>query len=167
MKRIMIVPNPNKDLEFNITKRTIDKLSRLGFVINMDTRYSKFGFCDVNYLDDPALVSDLIIVIGGDGSVIDASLDAVRCDIPLLGINLGRIGYLTELEPDDLDSLSKINCGEYRIVERMLLSSEKQGFGGDITALAVNIETAPTHIAGLPVAVNVGCHVTRHKEAVI
>ncbi|MBO5064552.1 MAG: fumarate hydratase [Clostridia bacterium] len=42
-----------------------------------------------------------------------------------------------------------------------------QGFGGEITALAVNIETAPTHIAGLPVAVNVGCHVTRHSEAVI
>ena len=42
-----------------------------------------------------------------------------------------------------------------------------QGFGGSITALAVNIETAPTHIAGLPVAVNVGCHVTRHASAEI
>ncbi len=42
-----------------------------------------------------------------------------------------------------------------------------QGFGGSITALAVNIETAPTHIAGLPVAVNVGCHVTRHACAEI
>lgn len=42
-----------------------------------------------------------------------------------------------------------------------------QGFGGDTTALAVNIETAPTHIAGLPVAVNIGCHVTRHKSTVI
>ncbi len=42
-----------------------------------------------------------------------------------------------------------------------------QGFGGDITALSVNIETAPTHIAGLPVAVNVGCHVTRHAEVII
>lgn len=40
-----------------------------------------------------------------------------------------------------------------------------QGFGGSVTALAVNIETAPTHIAGLPVAVNVGCHVTRHASA--
>ncbi|MBR6781237.1 MAG: fumarate hydratase, partial [Clostridia bacterium] len=37
-----------------------------------------------------------------------------------------------------------------------------QGFGGDVTALGVNIETYPTHIAGLPCAVNVGCHVTRH-----
>ena len=42
-----------------------------------------------------------------------------------------------------------------------------QGFGGDTTALAVNIETYPTHIAGLPVAVNVGCHVTRHQSAVL
>ena len=42
-----------------------------------------------------------------------------------------------------------------------------QGFGGDITALAVNIEAAPTHIAGLPAAVNIGCHVTRHAEEVI
>ncbi|MBQ6847551.1 MAG: fumarate hydratase [Clostridia bacterium] len=39
-----------------------------------------------------------------------------------------------------------------------------QGFGGDTTALAVNIETAPTHIAGLPVAVNIGCHITRHDS---
>ena len=56
--------------------------------------------------------------------------------------------------------------------ERMLneintLNIGAQGFGGDITALAVNIETAPTHIAGLPVAVNIGCHVTRHAEKII
>ena len=42
-----------------------------------------------------------------------------------------------------------------------------QGFGGDCTALGVNIEYYPTHIAGLPVAVNVGCHVTRHAECEI
>ena len=42
-----------------------------------------------------------------------------------------------------------------------------QGFGGRTTALSVNIEAAPTHIAGLPVAVNVGCHVTRHAEAIL
>jgi fumarate hydratase subunit alpha len=42
-----------------------------------------------------------------------------------------------------------------------------QGFGGDITALALNIEFAPTHIAGLPVAVNIGCHVTRHALAIL
>lgn len=42
-----------------------------------------------------------------------------------------------------------------------------QGFGGDTTALGINILTAPTHIAGLPVAVNVNCHVARHKEVIL
>ena len=62
--------------------------------------------------------------------------------------------YYKELEDKILNEVNKLNIGP-------------QGFGGDITALKVNIETAPTHIAGLPVAVNVGCHVTRHKEFVI
>ena len=62
--------------------------------------------------------------------------------------------YYKELEEKMLTEVNKLNIGA-------------QGFGGDITALKVNIETAPTHIAGLPVAVNVGCHVTRHKEFVI
>ena len=56
--------------------------------------------------------------------------------------------------------------------ERMLTEINKtgigsQGFGGTVTALYVNIEAAPTHIAGLPAAVNIGCHVTRHKERII
>lgn len=62
--------------------------------------------------------------------------------------------FYKELEDEMLESINKLNIGA-------------QGFGGDITALAVNIKAAPTHIAGLPVAVNIGCHVTRHAEAVI
>jgi fumarate hydratase subunit alpha len=54
---------------------------------------------------------------------------------------------------------------EKRLLERInTLNIGPQGFGGDTTALAVMIETFPTHIAGLPVAVNIGCHVTRHAE---
>ena len=58
-------------------------------------------------------------------------------------------------------------------VERELLEKINQlgigpqGFGGRTTALAVNIEKCPTHIAGLPVAVNINCHVTRHQSEVI
>lgn len=57
---------------------------------------------------------------------------------------------------------------EEKILEKVNnLDIGPQGFGGKTTALAVMIEARPTHIAGLPVAVNVGCHVTRHKSAVI
>lgn len=62
--------------------------------------------------------------------------------------------YYAALEEKMLSAVNKLNIGA-------------QGFGGDITALAVNIETYPTHIAGLPVAVNIGCHVTRHASCVI
>jgi len=68
-------------------------------------------------------------------------------------------------------SLDKRNEDEfYRNIEIELLNKINslgigpQGLGGRTTALAVNIETYPTHIAGLPVAVNINCHVTRHKE---
>lgn len=60
--------------------------------------------------------------------------------------------YYAELERDVLDAVNALKIGP-------------QGFGGNNTALAVMIETAPTHIAGLPLAINVGCHVTRHATA--
>lgn len=62
--------------------------------------------------------------------------------------------YYAELEEELLTLVNGLGIGP-------------QGFGGKTTALGLNIETAPTHIAGLPVAVNIGCHVTRHKTAII
>ena len=62
--------------------------------------------------------------------------------------------YYAELEQKILDKVNAIGIGP-------------QGFGGKTTALCVNIEKFPTHIAGLPVAVNINCHVTRHKKEVI
>ena len=57
---------------------------------------------------------------------------------------------------------------EQELLEKInALGIGPQGFGGRTTALAVNIETMPTHIAGLPVAVNINCHVTRHKTEVL
>lgn len=58
------------------------------------------------------------------------------------------------LEKKMLESINKLGIGP-------------QGFGGTVTALAVNIEESATHIAGLPIAVNIGCHVTRHASVVI
>ena len=62
--------------------------------------------------------------------------------------------YYRDMENELLERINKLGIGP-------------QGFGGRTTALSVKINAAPTHIAGLPVAVNVNCHVSRHKEAVI
>lgn len=70
---------------------------------------------------------------------------------------------ISEKNPDEFYSSM-----EEKILEKVnMLDIGPQGFGGKTTALAVAIEARPTHIAGLPVAVNVGCHVTRHESAVI
>ena len=62
--------------------------------------------------------------------------------------------FYSELEEELLEKVNELGIGP-------------QGFGGKTTALGLNIEFYPTHIAGLPVAVNINCHATRHKEAVI
>lgn len=62
--------------------------------------------------------------------------------------------YYAQMETELLERINQLGIGP-------------QGFGGKTTALAVSIRTTPTHIAGLPVAVNVNCHVSRHKEAVL
>ena len=62
--------------------------------------------------------------------------------------------FYAELEKEMLEKINALGIGP-------------QGFGGKTTALAVNIEEYPTHIAGLPVAVNINCHVTRHKTEVL
>ncbi len=62
--------------------------------------------------------------------------------------------YYAELEKEMLDKINELGIGP-------------QGFGGRTTAIGLNIETLPTHIAGMPCAVNINCHVTRHKSEVI
>ena len=119
MNKIIIIPNPAKDKELAVTARVAEKLSSLGFCPYIENRYSK-NVAAAAYKDLPN-DADLIVVIGGDGSVIDASRIALQLDIPLLGVNLGKVGYLNEIEPNELESLSKIFTGEYKIVTRMLL----------------------------------------------
>ncbi|MGG7059435.1 fumarate hydratase [Clostridium nigeriense] len=62
--------------------------------------------------------------------------------------------FYSDLEDELLEKINKLGIGP-------------QGFGGKTTALGINIETYPTHIAGLPVAVNISCHATRHKEVIL
>ncbi|MDD4699491.1 MAG: fumarate hydratase [Oscillospiraceae bacterium] len=123
----------------------------------------------------------LIPSMGRDG-VIKAVLDIVKnaasnpCPPMVIGVGIGgdfeqcamlakralcrnldkpnENKFYSDLEKELLHLVNKLNIGP-------------QGFGGDTTALGLNIEYAPTHIAGLPVAVNIGCHVTRHKSEIL
>ncbi len=102
--------------------------------------------------------------------------DSNPCPPVVLGIGIGSdfegVAFLSKKALcRDIDT--KNSDPFYKDIEERILKEVNklnigpQGFGGNITALGVNIETAPTHIAGLPVAVNIGCHVTRHAEKII
>ena len=67
---------------------------------------------------------DLYIVIGGDGTLMRAARRAAPCGIPILGINLGRIGYLAELEPDEISEIGRVFNGDYTVEDRMMLCVE-------------------------------------------
>ena len=66
--------------------------------------------------------AELVIVIGGDGSMLDAARRAAKNAIPVLGINMGRIGYMTEIEMDELYLLDRVFSGEYTVDERAMLT---------------------------------------------
>ncbi|MBP5167040.1 MAG: fumarate hydratase [Oscillospiraceae bacterium] len=98
------------------------------------------------------------------------------CPPIVVGVGLGGtfeqaalISKLALIRPVDRRSGDEFYARmEERLLEKInALNIGAQGFGGKHTALAVNIETRPTHIAGLPCAVNIGCHVTRHAEGEI
>ena len=118
----------------------------------------------------------------GVAGVVDFVVQTVKeagpnpCPPIVVGVGIGgtfeNAAYLAKkalLRPVDSDNDNPY----YAYLERELLEKINalgigpQGFGGGTTALGVNIEMYPTHIAGLPVAVNIGCHVTRHEREVL
>lgn len=117
-----------------------------------------------------------------EDDIVDYVVDVVRCagsnPCPPIVVGIGIGGdfeycaYLSKVALCRDVNIRNSNDFYRELEERILdkintLGIGAQGFGGDITALAVNIETFPTHIAGLPVAVNIGCHVTRHASAIL
>ena len=123
MKNIFLVPNPKKDAEYFVTKRVFEKLNTLGCDVSVLNIYADCGLLSCTFVDSIPGNTELVLVIGGDGSFIDAASFAISLDIPILGINLGKVGYLSEIEPDDLSLLEFIVTDEYKINEKMLLEA--------------------------------------------
>ena len=71
--------------------------------------------------------AELIVVLGGDGTLMHASHAAQKYDIPMIGINLGRIGYMAEIETNELARLGEVIDGNYTVEERMMLTVEYGG----------------------------------------
>lgn len=93
-------------------------------------------------LDTLYAEADIVIVLGGDGSILEAARRAATRGTPILGINLGRLGYMAELECGELDALHKLFTGEYTLERRSMLRVDLLGAGGELKSFCYALNDA-------------------------
>ncbi len=123
MKKIHLIPNQKKDVNLSVTREVVRILTDAGITVYVSETYGTLAQRGVVLFPNGEWPEDAecVVTIGGDGTVLDASRVAIRKNIPLLGINLGRLGYLAEVEPSQLPQLACLAKGVYHIKERIVL----------------------------------------------
>lgn len=133
MKKFVLIVNALKDRNLEETRSLCSYIRTRGgsctYLISVDDQER---IHKIRALDIPK-DTECIIVLGGDGTLIRAARDTVACKIPLIGVNMGTLGYLSELEPDSVyDALDLIMHDEFMIEERMMIcgfqETQKQMF---------------------------------------
>ena len=126
MKYIGIVVNPAKPLTKKLLPKTINWLQRKKMEV-LVVEDEKLDFIDPSLFVSPSELkekSDFVIAMGGDGTLLRASRYIKNSEIPLIGVNLGSLGFLTEIVLDDLyPTLERILKGDYRIETRTVLKA--------------------------------------------
>ena len=133
MDKIILLPNREKDPEFVLSLRVLEVLR--GFCTRVyteagNTELIKAGavaYPDASFPAD----AELLIVLGGDGTMLHAATEAARLDIPLLGINMGRLGYLASMDPSEIETLTSLASDAYIEQKRMLLDVSLQKANGE------------------------------------
>lgn len=135
--KIGLIVNPKKERAYSVAQQIVEILCKNAALLSA-------GDCPVEgtqVLPDAESVireCDIAITVGGDGTIIHHAKFAALYDKPLLGVNLGRIGFVANIEPDELDTLGRLVTGDYRIQRRMLLEITKSRGGESRSYTAVN-----------------------------
>lgn len=126
MKHFLIYTNRHKDKELVTTNRIRTYLETKGQKVTVKLKESDWKqrpIGDYEEADDIPLDIDCMIVLGGDGTVLEAARETKRLLVPIIGVNLGTMGYMTEIEPANLeDALDRLVAGDYRKERRMMLN---------------------------------------------
>ncbi len=132
MNRILVLPNPVKQPAMKLAIGLVETLQRHEFEIVLENNIAaqlnlpSFGVSDELLWDG----IELVLVLGGDGSMLNAARRIYPRQIPILGINLGQLGFLTRIESHKIEAaLKAIRTGQYQFEERTMLSAEINGSG--------------------------------------
>ena len=135
MNNILIVTNVVKDPDLKITKKIENYIKSKGINALVALRN---GDGEDDRLDGYAYV-DAAIVLGGDGSILQAARELAGTDIPILGVNAGTLGFLAETDPEDIgNAIDRIVAGDYKIRHRMMLNGSISGNSNYTMSPALN-----------------------------
>ena len=129
LQNLILIPNTTKNIEPVHLCALLSHLKSLGCKIGVfSTDIKALAECDVEFTEikstSDADIYDAAVVLGGDGSIIEASHRLLGKNIPIIGINFGHIGFLTELEAGEITDIGKAVLGEYTLERRMMLDAE-------------------------------------------
>ena len=126
MQNIALFVNRDRDTDLSATKEVISLLKKYNKTVYLDKSLeSQIDVPGILYAKGDAIFEncDLILALGGDGTILKIVNQAAAFDVPVAGINLGHLGFLTQAERDDLSNLKKILEGDFLVEHRMMLEA--------------------------------------------
>ena len=126
--KVVLSPNPYRDRGLKAAQAAEKILRNVGVVTGMCLPFQVEGsgpelprHIRFQNTQEALKGADMLICFGGDGTILHAAKDANACHVPVLGVNLGSVGFMAELEQSELSVLSRLAAGKYTIEERMML----------------------------------------------
>lgn len=127
MKNIVLTPNPYRDKNFQTVRSALQILknagaqTRLCLPFEVDRGYELPKDLRFSRLERELPNAELVICFGGDGTILHMAKSAAKRGVPVLGVNIGTMGFIAELENSELDKLANLVRGEYTLESRMML----------------------------------------------
>ncbi len=125
--KIILTPNPYRDKNFQTVRQAMEVLrqngveTRICLPFEVDRSYELPKDLRFSRLDRELPNADMVICFGGDGTILHMAKAATRHGIPILGVNIGTMGFMAELEVSELSMLSRLATGDYTVDNRMML----------------------------------------------
>lgn len=127
MKKVILTPNPYRDRNFQTVRAAVSVLEQSGLEVKVclpfevDRTYDLPRDIRFFRLDKELPGASMLICFGGDGTILHMAKTATRHNVPILGVNIGNLGFMAELESAELQELGRIASGDFTIDERMML----------------------------------------------
>ena len=127
MKNIILTPNPYRDKNFQTVRAAMKVLKdagmepRLCLPFEVDRNYELPKDLRFHKLDRELQNAELVICFGGDGTILHMAKAATRKNVPILGVNIGTMGFMAELESTELDQLARLANDDFTLDHRMML----------------------------------------------